>query len=48
MCLIFHDYRYIGTTTAYRWLAGVQGGIPVEVVINAKQCVRCGKIEEVV
>lgn len=47
MCLIFHAWKYIGAVEGYKWLAGAQGGIPVEVVINAKQCVRCGKIEEV-
>jgi len=45
MC--WHRYRYIGKIKAYRWLAGVSGGVPVEVMVKAKQCEKCGKVKEV-
>jgi len=44
MC--WHNYEYIGEVVAHRWLAGVSGGIPVEVIVKAKRCMKCGKTKE--
>ena len=45
MC--WHNYRYIGWTEVQRWLMGVAGGILVDDYIEAKQCIKCGKLKEI-
>ncbi len=45
MC--WHKYKYIGLISAYKWLYGVRGGVPIEATIHAKQCEKCGKVKEV-
>lgn len=43
---IFHKWIYIGTQDGYRWVGGVANGIAIPVGIQAKQCLKCGKVKE--
>jgi len=45
--ICFHKYRYIGVVEAKQWLGGVTGGILVNVLVEAKECIKCGDIKEV-
>jgi hypothetical protein len=45
MC--WHKYEYVGYITAYYWLEGVSGGIPIEYQVRAKECKKCGKVKTI-